>query len=89
MEIIRERGLDLTSHESQPLTDRLVNYADQILTMTRGHREAIVTYWPTAANRTAMLSMSNEDVSSVLVMRGAGDVPAGYAQGDCPGWQRV
>jgi protein-tyrosine phosphatase len=57
-----ERGWDLRSHESQPLTDRLVRFADLILTMTRGHREAILAQWPHAAVRTHLLGESFGDV---------------------------
>ncbi len=45
------RGLDLTHHESQPITDRLVRFADLILTMTHGHRQAIIGHWPDTAPR--------------------------------------
>ncbi len=40
--IMSERALDLQQHESQPLSDRLVRFADLILAMTRSHREAIM-----------------------------------------------
>ncbi|MEX0818621.1 MAG: L-threonylcarbamoyladenylate synthase, partial [Pirellulaceae bacterium] len=46
VQLMRERGIDINLHESQPLTERLVRFADMILTMTRGHRDAIVAEWP-------------------------------------------
>ena len=49
------RGLDLSQHESQPISDRLVRFADVILTMTNGHRQAIVGHWPDTAGRTHTL----------------------------------
>jgi tRNA threonylcarbamoyl adenosine modification protein (Sua5/YciO/YrdC/YwlC family) len=64
--IMRERGLDLTQHESQPLSDRLVRFADLILTMTRGHREAIVGHWPEAAERTFVISRNKGDVADPI-----------------------
>jgi protein-tyrosine phosphatase len=64
--IMRERGLDLTQHESQPLSDRLVRYADLIITMTRGHREAILSHWPDAAPRTFTLSRNRGDVADPI-----------------------
>jgi tRNA threonylcarbamoyl adenosine modification protein (Sua5/YciO/YrdC/YwlC family) len=66
IEIMKERGLDLTQHESQPLSDRLVRFADLILTMTRGHREAIIGHWPEAAERTFVLSKSRGDVADPI-----------------------
>ena len=60
------RGLDLTYHESQPLSERLVRFADLILTMTRGHREAIVTQWPDAAPRTKLLCLDRSDVADPI-----------------------
>src|SRR5205823_6546648 len=39
IEIISKMKLDLTEHETQPLTEPLVRHADLIFTMTRTHRE--------------------------------------------------
>jgi protein-tyrosine phosphatase len=63
---VAERGLDLSSHESQPVSDRLVRFADVILAMTRGHRDAILRQWPEAAPRTRLLSRSSTDVSDPI-----------------------
>jgi protein-tyrosine phosphatase len=60
--VMAQRGCDLRAHESQPLTDRLVRFADLILTMTRGHREAILAQWPHAAARTQVLGEAAGDV---------------------------
>ena len=62
VEVLKSRGLDLTQHESQPLNEQLVRHADLILTMTRGHREAIVAQWPSAAARTQVLREDEADV---------------------------
>ncbi|NLX56461.1 MAG: threonylcarbamoyl-AMP synthase [Planctomycetaceae bacterium] len=63
IEVMAECGLDLSRHESQPLSDRLVRFADLILTMTRGHREAILAEWSSAAARTHLLGGSAGDVA--------------------------
>ena len=55
-------GIDLTAHESQPLTDQLVRHADVILAMTRSHRQAILAEWPSAAERVKLLSREGIDV---------------------------
>jgi protein-tyrosine phosphatase len=64
--IMSERHLDLSQHVSQPITDRLVRHADLILTMTRGHREGVVTHWPDAASKTHLLSVDGHDVADPI-----------------------
>jgi protein-tyrosine phosphatase len=66
LEAMQRYGLDLTRHESRPLSDAMVRFADIVLTMTRGHREAIVTQWPEAAARTHLLSRDNRDISDPI-----------------------
>ncbi|MGA2031583.1 MAG: L-threonylcarbamoyladenylate synthase [Thermoguttaceae bacterium] len=55
-------GLDISDHETQPLTEPLVRHADVIFTMTRTHRESIVAQWPGAAERIRMLCGDESDV---------------------------
>lgn len=62
IDVMAERGWDLRAHESQPLTERLVRFADLTLTMTRGHRDAILAQWPDAADRTHVLGEAAGDV---------------------------
>ncbi len=52
---MQERGLDLSRHESQPVSPRLAQYTDLILTMTSTHREALIHQWPNLADRTFTL----------------------------------
>lgn len=66
VEVMRQRGLDLTRHESQPLSDRLVRFADLLLTMTRSHREAILAQWSRAASRTHVLGRDQGDVADPI-----------------------
>jgi protein-tyrosine phosphatase len=66
VETLRERGLDLSQHESQPLSDRVVRFADVILTMTRGHRDAILDQWPDAESRVHSISGGRGDVSDPI-----------------------
>jgi tRNA threonylcarbamoyl adenosine modification protein (Sua5/YciO/YrdC/YwlC family) len=61
--VMSEAGLELAGHESQPLTEELVRQADLILTMTRSHRQAILSEWPEAADRTFTFCRSGADVS--------------------------
>jgi len=60
------KGLDLTMHETQPLTEPLVRHSDLILTMTRSQRQAIVAQWPLAAERTRVLSATGVDISDPI-----------------------
>jgi protein-tyrosine phosphatase len=62
VQVMREKGLDLSRHEAQPLTDQLVRHADLILPMTQSHRQSIVERWPSAAERTRVLMPDREDV---------------------------
>ena len=60
--LVAERGADLSGHESQPLTERLLNHADFVYTMTRGHRSAIVTRRPDVADRVHVLAGDGSDI---------------------------
>ena len=60
--VLSPMGVDLTAHESQPLTEQLVRHADVILAMTRAHRQAILAEWPAAAERVKLLSHDGVDV---------------------------
>ena len=56
-------GIDLRSHESQPVTERLLIQADHIVTMTRGHQQVILNEFPELASRVRTLSADRRDVS--------------------------
>jgi protein-tyrosine phosphatase len=66
IQLMRERGLDLSDHVSQPLTDRLARHADLIFTMTRSHREMLLAQWPEAAPRTHLLCAEGRDVADPI-----------------------
>jgi protein-tyrosine phosphatase len=62
IEVMGQHGVDLSAHESQPLTEQLVRHADLILAMTRSHRKAILAEWPEAESRLKLLSTDGADV---------------------------
>ena len=62
IEVLSKVNLDLSEHETQPLTEPLVRHADLIYTMTRTHREALLAQWPSAAERTFLLSADESDI---------------------------
>jgi len=64
--VMVKRGLDLSRHATQPLSEALVRQADVIYTMTAAHRDVIVTHWPSAADRTETLRSDGGDVSDPI-----------------------
>ena len=62
MQTMEQMELDLSNHETQPLTESLVRHADLIFTMTKSHREAILAQWPSASSRTRLLSRDGSDI---------------------------
>ena len=55
VEVLRPWAVDISRKRSQPLTEDLVDEATHIFVMTRGHMEAIQTYFPEAAEKTFLL----------------------------------
>lgn len=66
VELLAGEGVELHGHESQPLTERLLNQADQIYTMTRSHRQAILAERPDLAARVQLLSVDGSDISDPI-----------------------
>ena len=64
--VMRNKGIDLSDHRSQQLNETHVRFADHIFTMTRGHREAILSYWPSADTRLNVLRLDGGDISDPL-----------------------
>jgi tRNA threonylcarbamoyl adenosine modification protein (Sua5/YciO/YrdC/YwlC family) len=65
-QVMSDMGMELTDHQTQPLTESLVRYADLIYTMTHSHRNAVVAQWPHAAERTRLLSADGSDISDPI-----------------------
>jgi protein-tyrosine-phosphatase len=53
--VMREHGLDLSAHRSQPLTAPRVRDADLILAMTRAHVYGVLAYDDAADDRTFLI----------------------------------
>lgn len=62
VDVLAEMGLDLSEHETQPLSDSLIRHADAIYTMTQSHLRSLLAQWPEAADRTQTLCPSGDDV---------------------------
>lgn len=63
VEAMKKYGLDLSDHQSSPVTERLLMRADLVLTMTASHRQAILGRWPDLAHKTRTLGRDGFDVS--------------------------
>ena len=68
VQVMGERGLDLTGHSSQPLDDNIMSVADLVLTMTRGHRAAILAAWPNMHDRVFTVRRDGGDITDPVGM---------------------
>lgn len=66
VKVMSDMKIDIANHASQPVTDHLARHADLILTMTGGHRQAIVAQWPDLATRAFLFSTDNRDISDPI-----------------------
>lgn len=66
IEAMRQAGIDISGHQSQPITGRLAKFADVILTMTNGHRQALISHWPMLETRTKTIRRDGGDVSDPI-----------------------
>ena len=64
--VMQQFGMDISAHQSRPVTARLASYADLILTMTNGHRNAIVSQWPTLESRVRTIRSDGGDISDPI-----------------------
>lgn len=68
VEVMGTKDLDLTGHAARSLDDSVMNVADLVLTMTRGHRAAILAAWPAMHDRVFTLRRDGGDVSDPVGM---------------------
>lgn len=64
--VMQEKGLDLTKHASQPLSERLVRDADLILTMTQGHLRSLQSIRPDTIARSTVLRPDGHDIADPI-----------------------
>ena len=72
VQVLKERGLDLSKHKTQSLTSEIAQNADLILAMTNGHRSMILRTWPHLEFKTFVLRKDGGDVAD----------PVGGSMGD-------
>lgn len=56
VQVMREYGLDISQHRSREVTAEMLARADLVLTMTSGHKEALLVEFAEARGKTFMLS---------------------------------
>jgi protein-tyrosine phosphatase len=64
--VMNQLGLDISRHGSQLTNDRIIRDADVIFTMTRSHRAGVLKHWPSAQDRTFLLSPDGQDVADPI-----------------------
>ena len=66
VQILADKGIDLRSHESQPVTSRLIGQADRIYTMTGQHRDVILREFPELGSRVKNLAANGSNISDPI-----------------------
>lgn len=66
VELLLDRGIDISDHVSQQLTADLLERADRVLAMTRGHRDIILTLRPDLEEKIELLSAEGRDISDPI-----------------------
>lgn len=66
VEVMRQYGVDISAHCSQPMTGRLAKCADVIFALTNGHRDAIVSQWPELKDTVKTLRPDGGDISDPI-----------------------
>jgi len=54
--VMKEEGIDVSSHQSRRLTAAMVRTADKIFVMETMHKEIILNSWPEAAEKVHLLT---------------------------------
>lgn len=66
VQLLLSEGVDISRHASQQLSDELLDQADLIVTMTKGHRDAILMSRPDVAEKVRLLSPEGNDISDPI-----------------------
>jgi RpiB/LacA/LacB family sugar-phosphate isomerase len=62
VEVLRPWGVHIGDLRSQPISDELVDWADLILVMTRGHLETMVMLFPEANDKVQLVCAMSEEL---------------------------
>jgi protein-tyrosine phosphatase len=64
VEVMRDRGIDISDHRSRPVSLELLHRADYVFTMTASHREQLLLDDPTVADR--VLTLDTRDIADPI-----------------------
>ena len=67
VEAMREVHIDISGHRTRGIVPSLIDGSDWIFTMTRAHRESIVSLMTSCEDRVQMLSRRNEDIPDPIL----------------------
>lgn len=66
VELMREQGVPIETHEAQQLTEHLMRQADLLVAMTHSHVETIINHWPEAASRVKLVDARGGSISDPI-----------------------
>lgn len=67
IEVMKERGVDIRDHFSQPVTLSMLEEADEIYVMTRGHLTTLKEWAPLIAERINLLDQNGNDIEDPIM----------------------
>lgn len=76
--VLRDKGLDISGHRSRRLTAALVRDADLVVTMTGGHRDAVLALAPESAGKVFLLKSFGVAQSAADIYDPVGEAPDVY-----------
>ena len=80
VEALREKGIDISAHRSQPLTAKLIAAADLLITMTDGHRRAVLSASPESRKKVFLLKSFGTAKSAADIFDPVGEPLEVYRQ---------
>jgi protein-tyrosine phosphatase len=66
VEVLKEYGADISGHSSQPVTLTMIEEADRVYVMTKGHMETLKEWMPSAESKIFMLDPAGEDIADPI-----------------------
>ena len=66
VDVLSDDGIDLSKHRSLQLNETYVRFADYIFTMTRNHREKILSAWHNVDSRLYVLRADGGDIADPI-----------------------
>jgi ribose 5-phosphate isomerase B len=69
IQVMKERGLDLSHHQARQVTPELIEKADFIFTMTKGQKQFVLSLCPNAVDKIAVLDIADPFGGSLDIYR--------------------